>query len=101
MTVEDKGYLEKNTDSIRVTVACKHLLLRDGLSKILEGDKRIEVVAKASNLLDLVQSCEEFKSNVLLLDVDLRGLNLTKMLDLLKKNKGTKVILILDRLLLK
>ena len=96
MTVKDESYSEKNTKSIRVTVACNYPLLREGLGKILGEDKRIETVAKASNLLDLVQSCEEFKFDILLLDVDLLGLNLTKILDLLKKNKGTKVILILS-----
>jgi DNA-binding NarL/FixJ family response regulator len=95
MTAEDKRYSEKNNGSIKVTVACKYQLLRDGLSKILE-DKRIEIVAKASNLLDLIQSCEEFKFDILLLDVDLQGLNLAKVLQSLKKNKGAKVILIVN-----
>jgi DNA-binding NarL/FixJ family response regulator len=94
MTLED-DYSKKNTDSIRVTVACNYPLLREGLNKILKEDKRIEVVATASNLPDLVQSCEEFKFDILLIDVDLRGLNLTKISNLLKKNKNTKVILIL------
>lgn len=95
MAMEEKRYLDKNINPIRVTVACNYPLLREGLSRILEEDQRIEIVAKASNLLDLVQSCEEFKFDILLLDADLRGLNLTKILDLLKKNKNTKVILIL------
>jgi DNA-binding NarL/FixJ family response regulator len=86
---------EKNTTSIRVTVACNYSLLREGMSKILEQDKHIEIVAKASNLPNLVQSCKDLKFDILLLDVDLSGLNLDKLLDLLKKNKETKVILII------
>jgi hypothetical protein len=61
MTVKDESYSEKNTKSIRVTVACNYPLLREGLSKILEQDKRIKVVAKASNLLDLVQTQISFR----------------------------------------
>jgi DNA-binding NarL/FixJ family response regulator len=87
---------KKNTDYIKVTVACNYPLLVEGLSKILEEDKNIEIVAKAYNLLDLVQFCEEHKFDILLLDVDLKGLNLNKVLQLLKKYKGVKVVLIID-----
>ena len=85
---------KKNDDLIKVVVACHYPLLREGISNILADDENIQVVSKVSNLLDLVQSCEEFELDVLLLDVDLQGLNLTKILQLLKKNKGAKVILI-------
>ncbi|MGH7902044.1 MAG: LuxR C-terminal-related transcriptional regulator, partial [Thermodesulfobacteriota bacterium] len=66
------------------------------ISKIIEDDRNIEIVHRVSNLLDLVQVCEEVKFDVLLLDIDLRGLNLTKILQLLKKNRNAKVILIVD-----
>ena len=95
MTVEHESYPKRITDSIRITIACKYPFLRDGLGKILEQDKRLEIMAKASNLLDLIESYKEFRSDILLLDVDLLGLNLKKILDLLKRNKSTKVILIL------
>jgi two-component system response regulator DegU len=85
---------KKSDDFIKVVVACHYPLLREGISNILTDDKSIRVISKVSNLLDLVQSCEEFELDVLLLDVDLQGLNLTKILQLLKKNKGAKVILI-------
>ncbi len=84
----------KNGTPIRVTVACNYSLLREGLSKILEEDEHIEIVAKASNLPDLVKSWKDLKFDILLVDLDLMGLNLVKLLDLLKKNKDTKVILI-------
>ncbi len=96
MSEKNGNQSKKNTDSIKVTVACNYPLLVEGLSKILEEDKHIEIVAKAYNLLDLVQFCEEHKFDILLLDVDLKGLNLNKVLQLLKKNKGIKVVLIID-----
>ena len=86
---------KNNAAPIRVTVACNYSLLREGLSKILEEDKHIEIVAKASNLPDLVKSWKDLKFDILLVDVDLSGLNLSNLLDLLKKNKETKVILII------
>ena len=96
MIARHSNHLEKNNDIIEVVVACYYPLLREGISKIIEDDKNIKIVNRVSNLLDLVQVCEEFKFDVLLLDIDLRGLNLTKILQLLKKNKNAKVILIVD-----
>lgn len=96
MAAKNSNRLEKNGDLIRVVVACYYPLLREGISKIIEDDKNIEIVQRVSNLLDLVQVCEEVKFDALLLDIDLRGLNLTKVLQLLKKNKNAKVILIVD-----
>ncbi|HEX9831185.1 MAG TPA: response regulator transcription factor, partial [Thermodesulfobacteriota bacterium] len=96
MTTKSSNHLEKNSALIQVVVACYYPLLREGISKIIEDDKNIEIVQRVSNLLDLVQVCEEFKFDVLLLDIDLRGINLTKILQLLKKNKNAKVILIVD-----
>ncbi len=96
MATKNSNRLEKNGDLIRVVVACYYPLLREGISKIIEDDKNIEIVQRVSNLLDLVQVCEEVKFDALLLDIDLRGLNVTKVLQLLKKNKNAKVILIVD-----
>lgn len=96
MTTKSSNHLEKNSALIQVVVACYYPLLREGISKIIEDDKNIGIVQRVSNLLDLVQVCEEFKFDVLLLDIDLRGINLAKILQLLKKNKNAKVILIVD-----
>ena len=87
---------KKDNGTLKVVFACYYPLLVEGVCKILEGDKSIQVISKVSNALDLVQSCEEFKFDILLLDVDLQGLNLAKVLQLLKKNKGAKVILIVN-----
>jgi len=94
--VSPKSVNKNKAESIRTIVACRYPLVRDGVSKILEDDKSIEVVSRVSNLIDLIAACEETEFDILLLDVDLRGLNLTKILGLIKKNKGAKLILIID-----
>jgi two-component system response regulator DegU len=86
----------KGEEVIKVVVACYYPLLREGICKIFEGQKDIQVVSRVSNLLDLVQTCEELKFDILLLDVELQGLNFKKVLQLLKKNKAAKVILIVN-----
>lgn len=89
--------LKKNNDeALSIVLACYYPLLVEGVCKILESDKSIQVVSKVSNVLDLVQVCEGLSFDVLLLDVDLQGLNLSKVLQLLKKNKTAKVILIIN-----
>lgn len=91
-----KAAKKTRTESIRTIVACRYPLVRDGISKILEDEKSLDVVSKVSNLIDLIGACEEYEFDILLLDVELKGLNLTKILGLIKKNERAKLILILD-----
>ena len=86
----------KNSTKIKTLIACSHSLYGMGLSKLLSEDKKIEVVSVASTLIDLIESSKQCKFDILLLDVELRGLNLNKILELVKKNKNAKVILLTD-----
>lgn len=86
----------ENTEPIKTVVACHYPLLREGISKLLADEGNIDVVSEVSNLIDLIQSCEERNFDILLLDVDLRGLNLARIMTLIKNNKTAKVILIID-----
>ena len=93
----DKVLSNKKSQVIKTIVACRYPLVKEGLSKILEEDKAIKVVSGVSNLIDLIESCKQFDFDILLLGVELKGLNLTKILGLVKKNKSAKVILLIDR----
>ncbi|MFI5321976.1 MAG: LuxR C-terminal-related transcriptional regulator [Thermodesulfobacteriota bacterium] len=86
----------ENTEPIKTVVACHYPLLREGISKILADEGNINIVSEVSNLIDLIQSCEEHNFDILLLDVDLRGINLARIMTLIKNNKTAKVILIID-----
>lgn len=93
---QQKPASNNNAESIKTVVACNFPLLREGISKILEEDELINVVSRVSNLIDLIQSCEESVFHILLLDVEIKGLNLNRILGLMKKNREAKVILIVD-----
>jgi len=93
----DKVLSNRKSQVIKTIVACRYPLVKEGLSKILEEDKAIKVVSGVSNLIDLIESCKQFDFDILLLGVELKGLNLTKILGLVKKNKSAKVILLIDR----
>lgn len=94
---EGKVISKNKPQTVKTIVACRYPLVQEGLSKILEEDKAIEVVSGVSNLIDLIGSCKQFDFDILLLGVELKGLNLTKILGLVKKNKSAKVILLIDR----
>jgi len=94
---EAKVHSNKKSLAIRTIVACRYPLVKEALSKTLEEDKGIEVVSGAFNLIDLIESCKQFDFDILLLDVELKGLNLTKILGLVKKFKRAKIILLIDR----
>jgi DNA-binding NarL/FixJ family response regulator len=81
--------------SMNLILAFNNRLLREGISKILDEDETVHILAEASNLLELIQSCEEFDFDILLLDVELQGLKLSKILRLVKNKNSGKVILII------
>ena len=93
---EGKVISKNKPQTVKTIVACRYPLVQEGLSKILEEDKAIKVVSGVSNLIDLIESCKQFDFDILLLGVELKGLNLTKILGLVKKNKSAKVILLID-----
>lgn len=83
--------------SNRLVIACVNTLFREGLSKILDNDESIKIVAETSNLIELIQYCEEGIFDILLLDLELEGLNLSKILELVK-NDGKVILIIPDKL---
>jgi len=87
---------KKNSPTIKTLIACSHSLYGEGVSKILSEDKKVDVVSVASTLIDLIESSKQKNFDILILDVDLKGLNLNKILALVKKNKNAKVILLID-----
>ncbi len=87
---------KKNSRSIKTLVTCPYSLYGEGVSKILCEDKKVDVVSVVSTLIDLIEFSKQKKFDILLLDVELKGLNLSKILSLVKKNKNAKVILLID-----
>jgi len=87
---------KRNSTAIKTIIACSHSLYGSGVSAILSEDRNIDVASIVSNLIDLIESSKQYKFDILLLDVDLKGLNLNKILELVKKSKNAKVILLID-----
>ncbi len=62
-------------DQIKVLIADDHALLRQGLCRILELEGDIEVVAQAADGEEAVALAKELHPDVILMDINMPGLN--------------------------
>src|SRR6201981_1738345 len=61
--------MAKAKQSIRVLMADDHVIFRDGLRKLLEGEDDIAIVGEASNGNECVKMLAKLKPDILLLDL--------------------------------
>ncbi|MCL5030653.1 MAG: response regulator transcription factor [Bacteroidetes bacterium] len=70
-------------NKIRVLIADDHLLVRTGISSLLEDVPEIEIVGDAENANAAIQKCSELKPDVVLLDIsmpDISGIETSKQI---------------------
>ena len=68
---KEGGLLER----IRVIIADDHALLRQGLCRILELEEDIQVVAQAADGEEAVRLAREIRPDVVLMDINMPGMN--------------------------
>mgnify|MGYP000988202691 CR=1 FL=1 len=82
-------------NKIRVLIADDHSMLRQGLKQILELENDIIVVSQATNGNEAVQFAEECKPDVILMDINMPGLNgLQAISEIKKKCLPSKIIVL-------
>jgi DNA-binding NarL/FixJ family response regulator len=82
-------------NKIRVLIADDHSMLRQGLKQILELENDIIVVSQATNGNEAVQFAEECKPDVILMDLNMPGLNgLQAISEIKKKCLPSKIIVL-------
>lgn len=80
---------------INVLIADDHPLLRQGLKQILELENDIVVIAQASNGNEAVQYAEEYKPDVILMDINMPGLNgLQAIAEIKQKMLSSRIIVL-------
>lgn len=72
--------------SIKVMIADDHVLMREGLKKLLEFDGSIKVIAEAANGVECLESLKTIKPEVLLLDINMPNKNGIEVLKEIREN---------------
>lgn len=81
--------------SIKVMLADDHILMREGIKKLLEFDGSIEVIEQASDGLECLQKLENINPDILLLDINMPKMNGIEVLEELKEKDSPLKVLIL------
>jgi DNA-binding NarL/FixJ family response regulator len=76
-------------------LADDHILVREGLKKLLEFDGTMEVVAEACNGIECLDVLKTTAADILLLDINMPKMNGIEVLEELKEQKLVAKILIL------
>jgi len=80
---------------VRVLIADDHRLFAEALRAILGGDRRIDVVGLAASGDEAVQKAKELEPDVILMDIDMPGLNgfeATREILATQKNVGVLMV---------
>lgn len=80
---------------IKVLLVDDHTLLRQGLRKLLELEPSLEVVGEAGNGQEAIQKTQELNPDVVLLDINMPGMNGVEVTALLKSSHPETKIIIL------
>ncbi len=88
----------KPRDKTRLMIVSS-TIFREGIYKILEFDRDIEVTAETSTSLEIIPLLKQKKADVLLIDTAIPGLDITEILEFIReRGLATKVILLLYKL---
>lgn len=75
---------------IRVLIADDHIMVRQGITQILELENDICVVSQASNGEEAIKLALEYKPDVILMDINMPGINGLQAIKELKQDSSTK-----------
>ena len=80
---------------ITILLADDHTVVRQGIVKLLEGERNLKVIGEAGNGRDAVSKVEQFKPDVVLMDISmplLNGIEATRQIKRIRPQ--TKVIIL-------
>lgn len=80
---------------LRIMIADDHSIVREGLKQLLEIEDDFEVVGQVANGLEVIEKIDDFNPDVLLLDINMPGMNGLQTLKELKKRGNEIKIVIL------
>ena len=78
---------------ITILITDDHTLIRESWACILNSDPRFEVIAQCGNGEEAVETSRQLKPDIVLMDINLPGINGIEATSLIKKySPGTKII---------
>ena len=80
---------------LRVMIADDHSIVREGLKQLLEIEGDFEVVGQAANGFEVLERIDGYNPDVLLLDINMPGMNGLQTIKELKKRENDIKIVIL------
>jgi DNA-binding NarL/FixJ family response regulator len=83
-------------DEIKILLAEDHLVVREGLRRLLEAEKDMRVIAEAASGEEAVSRCREAAPDLVLMDISLPGLNGVEATRLIKAAQPGVTILVLS-----
>ncbi|MCM1252432.1 MAG: response regulator transcription factor [Clostridium sp.] len=83
------------TDIIRVMVVDDHVLMRQGIKKLLESDSRIEIIAEAGSGIECLEKIKNYFPDVILLDINIPEINGMEVLKRVREYENNIKIIIL------
>lgn len=84
-------------NNIRLIVADDHSILLEGLRLLLDSTHDIEVVAQASNGLEVLEKVREHRPDVILLDISMPEVNGLEAINIIKSISPNTQVVILSR----
>ena len=82
-------------NKINVLIADDHSMVRQGLKQILELEKDIAVTAQAANGEEAVEMARLHKPDIILMDINMPGMNGLQAIKELKKDSSPTKIIVL------
>ena len=88
--------VDNNMGTIKILVADKHPVFREGLSRLLAEQNDLQIVAKAIDGYEAVSMAEEVKPDVAIIDINLPKLDGIEVTKQIKASCSSTAILILS-----